>query len=309
MLILLLTLPCVLCTGLKAITYGNIQPVQTLVAFAAPSATYEPALNDTEGIDHVQFQQTPQDQTTKYLDLLSHVASDYQDSQDENQDELGRYFPIGSTTDRTLVRRADFLQKRQRAPAFQGYMQIDCLVAPEVCQNVGWYQNCLYGGRVVNYTEGRASDDKTNRVQSGVRTSDGTPCKTWPFGQILWDTYPFNEINPRPAESKLETDEWPMASMTNAAFDPTANPPQRSLRCMTGTSNGGGGKAWTNFRRGHGHYNQGGKWTHFRPSLGPSQALVPGDTFQVQLNFESFNATHESLRKYESVDPSSEMMA
>lgn len=191
-------------------------------------------------------------------------------------------------------------------------MQIDCLVAPEVCQNVGWYQNCLHEGRVRTYKEGRGSDDKTNRVQSGVKTSNGTPCKTWPFGQMFWDTYPFNENNPRPAELELQTDEWPMASMKNAAFDPTADPPQRSLRYMIGTSNGGGGKAWTNFRRGHGHYNRDGKWTHFRPSLGPNQPLVPDDTFEVQLNFESFkenNATHETLCKYESIDPSSEMIA
>jgi hypothetical protein len=57
--------------------------VQTLVAFAAPSAEYEPASNHTKGIDHVQFQQTPQDQTTEYLELLSDATSDNQDAQDD----------------------------------------------------------------------------------------------------------------------------------------------------------------------------------------------------------------------------------
>jgi len=32
-----------------------------------------------------------------------------------------------------------------------------------------------------------------NRLNSGVKTSRGPPCMTWPFGQKFWDTYPFQE--------------------------------------------------------------------------------------------------------------------
>lgn len=89
-----------------------------------------------------------------------------------------------------------------------------------------------------------------------------------------------------------------MASFENPAFDPTADPPQHTLRCITGLSNKGGARAWTNFRRGHGPYAEGGKCETFR--LGGRTHFVRGDSFNVQSNFNSFdanNADHQNVRK------------
>ena len=57
-------------------------------------------------------------------------------------DDWGLYVPIDIDWDgvKTVVRRAVGLERRG---VNRGVVQMDCLKAPEVCKNVGWYQNCL----------------------------------------------------------------------------------------------------------------------------------------------------------------------
>lgn len=301
MLALLLLLPCAASAYLKAIGFGHIAPAETLVSFPAPSAISTSPENLTQEQNRISYQPTLKDQTADDVQLLIDVEFEVQDDAEHDYDEFGHYLPVGTTGDTTLVRRTAILEKRA---AFRGTMQIDCLEAPEVCQNAGWYQNCMMGAQgsttAVTYQEGGGvkKRDDANRLQSGVTVSRGTPCATWPFGQKFWDPYPFNPNPTKPSESYLETDEWPMASFENPAFDPTANPPQHALRCITGWSNKGGARAWTNFRRGHGPYQTGNKWEAFR--LGTKSPFVRGDSFNVQFNFDSFdanNADHQRVRK------------
>lgn len=260
MLVLFLLLPCALSAGLKAGPYGHIEPAQTLVAFPAPSATNDPSANRTTSTRHNTYQpfQAPD---TEYGRLVLDIDLGDPDTSDDDYDQFGQYLPIGSTEDTTMIQRAGILQKRA---AFRGTMQIDCLEAPEVCQNACWYQNCLMGAQgsitAVTFQDGgrNSARDSANPLQSGVTTTHGRPCTSWPFRQKFWDTYPFNTNPSQRSETYLEPDEWPMASFENPAFDPTADPPQHTLRCITGLSNKGGARVWTNFCRGNGPYAEGG---------------------------------------------------
>lgn len=202
---------------------------------------------------------------------------------------------------------------------YAGELQFDCLEAPEQCQNVCWYQNCVRDpNKRVEYMVGNDGVGKFNRVHSGVTTQNGGPCTTGPFGQKFWDTYPFNKgtnamfpdgsgWQALKREAYLETDEWPMASFDNPVFDPKADPIQRSPRCITGESNGFGGTMIENFLTGQGPYNSNhntpgyrkyqGKWAHHRKLDGE---LGLGDWFHTNANFDSFddrNTTHQKIMK------------
>jgi hypothetical protein len=184
----------------------------------------------------------------------------------------------------------------------RGVMQLDCLETPEGCQNACYYQNCIMEAkgdyRKVTYQRAGEGMNAYNRVQSGVAVSGGgTPCKTGPFAQKFWDTYPFNIGGKFPKEElKLETDEWPMASMYNPDFDPSKEN-ARSLRCSTKWGNGRAGLQAGRFYQGSVEYRRGGKWRKHRSGSGE---LNPGDKFHVNSNFDSFeanNPAHDKIRK------------
>lgn len=72
---------------------------------------------------------------------------------------------------------------------FAGTLQFDCLEAPEQCQNICWFQNCVNDPSTpIEYMKGNDKVSNFNRVQSGVTTQNGRPCMTGPFGQKFWDT-------------------------------------------------------------------------------------------------------------------------
>jgi hypothetical protein len=304
MLLLMLIFPGLLYAELKAISYGQIESGQTLVELQTPSSTNRPSSNDTEKVDRVSSRPLIEDLISNDQKLPLEADSETRETEEDNHGDYGQHVPTSRAEETTLFRLAAFLPKRQeeRAPAFQGYMQIDCWAAPGVCQNACWYQNCVMAGQGdVIYTEGRGrgpngdkSDDRINRVQSGVATTNGRACSTWPFGQKFWDPYP------NPLQRNLQVDEWPMASFQNPAFDPHASRPQHSLRCITDSGNSRGGSAWTKFREGEGRYGPKGDLQRYRTGLGPGQPLIPGDTFRVEFNFKSFdpnNETHNDVRK------------
>ncbi|SMQ49534.1 unnamed protein product [Zymoseptoria tritici ST99CH_3D7] len=133
-----------------------------------------------------------------------------------------------------------------------------------------------------------------NRVESGVSVTEGTPCKNWPFGQLFWDPYPFSaQVNPdnparapRGSQLELQTDEWPMANWQNPDFDPTADPPQHFLRCITRLDNSKGGAEWKCFKRAEDQYNPTG--IHRARRLG-NNAFEAGDTFNVDFDLSQFD--------------------
>lgn len=194
----------------------------------------------------------------------------------------------------------------------QGIMQMDCLVTPEACQNACYYQNCVKGaaGNIehvtyqVGYEDKEVKDIKSrNRIHSGVTVGIGRPCRTGPFGQKFWDTYPFNPDTWWPGDTFLQTDEWPMAAMYNPDFDKKSAP--NSIRCSTGYDNGKGGAFLENFIRGHREYNAEAR-DHYKPewarqrNAGSKVKLEAGDKFHVNFRFDSFdmsNKTHEKIRK------------
>lgn len=239
--------------------------------------------------------------------------------QDLQMDGFGQYRTTGINAHQTLVRRSHDLMKRG---TFRGVMQMNCLDASEACQNACYWQNCIKGanGDSTRHTYKLGRRDKKvkeeNRVQSGVKVSRGTPCKTWPFGQRFWDSYNFKDGSKQHVVgdrfSYLETDEWPMAAMQNENFDPNADPniAQHSLRCITGATNGQGGEYLNAFISGFGPYSekdaktgQRGIWRDLplqRARLDPDTELVEGDEFHVEFNFDSFdmsNSTHRKIRK------------
>lgn len=300
-IIVLFLLPYAAPTNLKAIDFGDVEPAKTLVSFSPPSATNTALENDTLEQNEISGHPVLENLIADDVQILPYNDFEEDESADRDHEDFSQYVPVGTTEDTTLVRRATTLVKR--VPAFRGTMQFDCLEAPESCQNACWYQNCLRGARgsttVVTYYDGGANStrDKANRIQSGVTTSRGPPCRAWPFGQKLWDTYKFNPNPARSSESVLETDEWPMASFENQMFDPAEDPPQVALRCITSRNNKKGAVEWTNFRRGVGPYNTNGKWGGFRIGTGP---FIRGDSFNVQFNFDSFDANnkeHQNVRR------------
>lgn len=195
---------------------------------------------------------------------------------------------------------------------------IDCLSAPEACMNGCYWENCVRGnagdtdtpviyrvGNKIKPVLAASSTSKnpsyyppTNprRIFSGVAVTEGTPCKTGPFGQRFWDTYPFNDP-PGDGEDELETDEWPMAAFLNfddydAKDKDSKNDVPVSLRCITKQSNGGGGLQFNAFLYGDGLYRKGGKWHDDRDF--PVRQRVPrAAPFKVDFNLDSFDLTNQ----------------
>ena len=230
----------------------------------------------------------------------------------EHGKEHGSYSPGVPDQAPVATNESHDLHKRQQRtiPMDAGVMQIDCLQAPDICKNAGYYQNCIrraYGNiNAVTYRNGPYNERiaNANRRQSGATLSSGssTPCNGWPFAQKFW--HPQTGGLSQPA---LQTDEWPMASFRNNPFNPNA--PPVSLRCMLSSQNAAGSTAWTNFRNCEGEYdpNPGSSgWRNWRGKYaygtrnGPCLKLIVDDWFRVNFNFSSFDPNkkaHNDLRR------------
>ncbi|KAF2211685.1 hypothetical protein CERZMDRAFT_98114 [Cercospora zeae-maydis SCOH1-5] len=267
--------------------FGAALPVATLVA-QPNTIQHEDLRRDSTNTSTPQSLRAPDvvEKQAPRIDQRTHV------------ERWGAYTPYGEEDEQTLVRRGVF----KRAPAYRGTMMMDCKKAREACQNACWYQNCMMGAQGSatpwTYTYG-GNDDGTAeyaqaRVESGVATTgSGTPCSAWPFGQLFWDPYPFHlQVNPddptqppRDSQMELQTDEWPMANWENPTFDPTANPPQHSLRCITRLDNSRGGAEWKYFKRKMVQYRAGNRHEGARLGTNPFEA---GDTFRVEFDMSQF---------------------
>jgi hypothetical protein len=213
--------------------------------------------------------------------LPEHTFDNDNQSHDKSGNESDFDVSINQTEESTVGRRA--LGPKINGK-FMGTVQIDCLQAPLVCQNAGWYQNCLNGARgnykQILYESGpmeslrkvkKTSFADDNRYNSGVTTSFATPCNAAPFSQLFYDRlkggHPLTATNtdkntkkPKTVWVGLQTDEWPMASLWNPTFDPQASIPQVSLRCMDHVNNVVGGTFITTFRTCEGHYKPKGPY-------------------------------------------------
>jgi hypothetical protein len=319
--------------SLTAIPFGRDASIQTLVPILPtidPSLSYghDTAVRPipTSGADKIGLmQQLMGPDPISYIGSQEDVTSsineedieptplhdvEAQDNVDTSED---LYIEVGSTEMQTLVRRASKKTPTiQRKPVDAGTMHIDCLLGPEICNNVCWYQNCVYGqkGEVEYPTYQIGGTNKgRNRVSSGVTTSKSAPCRALPFGQKFYDTFPFTEFdlfdNTPPKKTKkgkdkgdprtfLDTDEWPMADFEQ---DPWIDGVQQHvLRCMTDQQNQVGQRAYSNFKAGISRYNidsqtgQPRDWAVHR-NIPPNQPLIRFDSFKVQPDFESFKNT------------------
>lgn len=316
--ILSVFLPIAAAASMKAIPYGDIKSAETLFQSSTPVST------NTFRLPDIHHSILPEPTAMSNVSLL--VQSETFGEPDKGlgldaenifvgkemyEDEHDSYLRDVHDQASAAAEESHSLHERQQRtiPMDAGVMQIDCLQAPDICKNAGYYQNCIrraYGNiNLVTYSNGPYSERyaKGNRKQSGATLSSGssTPCNGWPFAQKFW--HPQTGGSSQPA---LQTDEWPMASFTNNPFNPAA--PPISLRCMTSTQNSAGSTAWTNFRNCEGEYDPRpgssgfskwrGKYAYGTRNL-PCRPLIVNDWFRVNFNFSSFdpnNQAHNNLR-------------
>jgi hypothetical protein len=307
--------------GSIAVPFGNDLSADTLIPSPTPSTTsasthYELPQRDAIIQDHDPIETAIDDiddiDEDSQPDPASFVKSAKRFKMDDhfhskNGDDWGLYVPIDVGSETTVVRRSVGVEKRGTS---KGTVQMDCLSAPEVCKNAGWYQNCLNGAKgdpsKVQYTNGptqeeNPSADKRNRFNSCVSTTFTTPCRTWPICQRTW--HPKAALMALPLEpSGLQTDEWPMASMENEDFEPTSAIPQVSLRCMDHKENLHGSNQVMAFRRCWPDYQVGGKFDSERDkgSTGICAPLAVGDTYSVAFNFDRFDPTNQTQNEIRS---------
>jgi hypothetical protein len=248
--------------GLAAIPYAKVWSTETLFPSSTPFATFSktPVLFFYEWFQHDEIKPDilPTQITSKDVDdtlqpqavnwTVSEQPIDTEDDSKHSDRHLyGLYVPAGETDEHTLVRRSNVLVKRG---VFRGTIQMDCRIAPMVCKNAGYYQNCLRGARgnykLVTYTNGPNEDSpypevRKNRYNSGVSTGWATPCNARPFCQMSYDRWLDDLNNPvYNEEVGLQRDEWPMAIMKTGRFNnqsPTSPLAQVSLRCMDNVNN------------------------------------------------------------------------
>lgn len=305
--------------GLTAVPYGQFWSAETLSSSSTPSTTpvsshfeipeYDEAMQEFQTLSTIDDDV----EKTSEPDNVSEMASERPFKMDDHfhnkhGEDWGLYVPIDLSGESTTVRRAAGFGLEKRG-ADAGTMQMDCLETPEVCKNVGWFQNCLRDARgdhtKVVYINGPLELKVTpvadqNRIESGVKTSWGRPCKVWPFAQRFWHMHP--NASSLSQKYDLETDEWPMATMTTPAFVSGRSVPEVSLRCMTGVHNIRGSNQITTFRKCQKHYKAGGKWAHHRNAnaAGRCEQLAMGDTYTVDFNFDRFvpwNPNHDFIRE------------
>ena len=309
LLLLSLSLLCAVSSGLKAVQFGETRSAETLFPSSSltssPSSSIVPILHNPELIEHnytkredpspdsIEDDQISIEQLELTDESLSSRGANMGDRfHNKGGNEWGPYIPIGVNDGQTHVRQAGPGGGLGQVPGYRGVVQMDCMKAPEVCKNAGFYQNCLRGAKgdykKVLYTNGPKENDKKtpvadkNRYNSGVSTSWSTPCRAWPFAQRFWHP---QELSQGPfSDAGLQTDEWPMATMQTGIFGTV---PPISLRCMSNSQNSAGSAQVMNFRRPDGsNYKDKGKWKKYRP--GDSSPLALGDSYFVAFNFDSF---------------------
>jgi hypothetical protein len=209
---LLVLLPFAASSQLAAISYGRIQPVQTLVPWLAPDPA-RPA-NETQQVRHVTIDvKTPSQKMAEIEELVRLKDEEVNEEEsrwldqmypngvvDSQEDSLDGHVQSSAevlTGASRLVHRSNLLDAEEAA-SHANQMQVDCLKGPEICNQVCWFQNCVAGdvGKVqfpeYEIDKARSKEDaEKNRLKSGVKTSRGPPCMNWPFGQKFYDTYPF----------------------------------------------------------------------------------------------------------------------
>lgn len=304
LLLLSISLLFAVSSGLKAVHFGETRSAETLIPSSSPFSSVVPSSYHPELIENDYMQ--PEDPLPESIEDHQSII-EQPELNDESLprrgfkmndhfhnkvgDDWGLYVPIDLKGEKTVVRRAVGLEKRGTP---RGVLQFDCKLAPQVCKNAGFYQNCIRGAKgdykKVTYTNGPTEDKRVvgtpqadiNRFNSGVSTTWSTPCRAWPFAQRFWHPQDLPK-SPVP-KNGLQTDEWPMAIMETGDFGKV---PVISLRCMTSTENSAGARQVTNFRRPSGDtYKAGGKWELSR--LGDKEELGLGDTYFVNFNFDRF---------------------
>jgi hypothetical protein len=120
-------------------------------------------------------------------------------------------------------------QRAPRAPRYCGTFPLPCLAIEGACNNACFHIKCI------NPTTRRktyigANMEKTarnNRYAAGTTTQPGGAlCRGYPFSQIM--------VDDQTGSSKgiYDTDEWPMASSVQLAYDQRGAQDHNSLRCI-----------------------------------------------------------------------------
>lgn len=205
----------------RAIPFGQPEPVQTLV----PQLDHSPQVIEDENATLSDPSQDPEIQNK-----IQEFFNAYYNQEDEEDDEEAvEYFTPNYDSPSELFRRA--------APDC-GTLYFDCSKALTACQNGCYYQNCVNAGQTVTYADaGEAAAGQTdpadlNRVKAGTTVSQGTPCRDVPISQKMYDSWP----NWNTADPNLQTDEWPMAQMSQPAFVQGGGV-QNTLRCIKNGDN------------------------------------------------------------------------
>ena len=180
----------------RPLPFGTPLPLRTLAPLSHGPESLEQFLRDhKESSEDEPIDVADGKAALKVLDEVSDQPNSNNDpleqsNNDETLQRSSRYLTYDSSHNTAII--GAELQKR--VPSFRGSMQMDCAKAREACQNACWYQNCVRGANGnashVTYTNGAKNVGAENRVQAGTKTSRGTPCNAWPFGQRFWDTYP-----------------------------------------------------------------------------------------------------------------------
>lgn len=236
--LLFFTIPFAASAHLTAISYGQIEPVQTLVPRISPELTLSDneiqvshdAGADSDGFFHnmtnmeilrelVRSEEEPEVAT---WDVEGNKSMHTYLNAERTADDLREHPASHNNTEilsesSHLVRRSNILEAKD-ITTYKNRMQVDCRKGPEICNQVCWFQNCVTGDEgEVQYPEyaigydadsgkDRAKDSAAqNRPKSGVKTSRGPPCMTWPMGQKFWDTYAFPKAQKLKAKGKDST--------------------------------------------------------------------------------------------------------
>lgn len=214
-------IPLAASTHLTGISYGHIEPVQTLVPWTSSGSTLSdngtqladgPGA-DPEGLFHNMTNMEILRELVRReedLEILPSSSGDREQmnaylNDEEIADDSQAMCNITESTPgfSHLSRRSTILEAKDISN-YKNRMQVDCREGPEICNQVCWFQNCVAGDeggiQYPEYAIGydaksgsvRALDEAAkNRLKSGVTTSRGPPCMNWPMGQKFWDSYAF----------------------------------------------------------------------------------------------------------------------
>jgi hypothetical protein len=129
--------------GLQAVRFGESKSAETLFPLSSAVPTppdsfqhgqtkpdnfpLEPSLDGEAPIVQAEFDHDVPTERKFHMDDHFH---------NKDGDDWGLYVPIDLDKDTTVVRRAVGLEKRA---TYAGVVQMDCMIAREVCKNAGYY--------------------------------------------------------------------------------------------------------------------------------------------------------------------------